>query len=533
DDGPRSDAQQPPPQGSPVAEAGSGRGAAPADPGGAAPVPALDRAGRSWRPVRRVLRSGSDAPLESRLLAAPVRGRDLSGIDPPRLRTGRPVPVGHRPARHRPGHRHRHPVRHRPRPGPGRARFRPGAGTLGPPLRPGSADRTDRPCLRRPRPAPPGGRCGPAQPGLAAHPGSPGLPARGLPAPALAGCRRTAGQRRHGPAGQRVAAAALRFRHGFDSSHRAADHDLPARGDEPMTARLSILASALLLAACGQSGSPDTQAGADAGDQAAAGGDRVVYVYNWSDYIAEDTLANFEQETGIRVVYDTYDSNEMMEAKLLAGASGYDVVFPSARPFAERHIQAGVYLPLDKAQLPNLANLDPGIVASLQDVDPGNAYTVPYFWGTTGLGINIGKVTEALGEDAALDSWSLLFDPATVGKLANCGVSVLDDEQEAFAAALIWKGMDPNGHDRGESQVVAEVYKAIKPHLRYCNSGRYMDDLANGGLCLAMGYSGDIAMAADRSEEAGTGFEIQYVIPKEGAVRWVDLIAIPKDAPHP
>ncbi|HLS84068.1 MAG TPA: polyamine ABC transporter substrate-binding protein [Arenimonas sp.] len=300
-----------------------------------------------------------------------------------------------------------------------------------------------------------------------------------------------------------------------------------------MTARLSILASALLLAACGQSGSPDTQAGADAGDQAAAGGDRVVYVYNWSDYIAEDTLANFEQETGIRVVYDTYDSNEMMEAKLLAGASGYDVVFPSARPFAERHIQAGVYLPLDKAQLPNLANLDPGIVASLQDVDPGNAYTVPYFWGTTGLGINIGKVTEALGEDAALDSWSLLFDPATVGKLANCGVSVLDDEQEAFAAALIWKGMDPNGHDSGESQVVAEVYKAIKPHLRYFNSGRYMDDLANGDLCLAMGYSGDIAMAADRSEEAGTGFEIQYVIPKEGAVRWVDLIAIPKDAPHP
>jgi len=299
-----------------------------------------------------------------------------------------------------------------------------------------------------------------------------------------------------------------------------------------MTARLSILASALLLAACGQSGSPDPSASADAGDKAAAG-DRVVYVYNWSDYIAEDVLGEFEQETGIKVVYDVYDSNEMLEAKLLAGASGYDVIFPSARPFAQRHIQAGVYLPLDKDKLGNLGNLEPRLMAGLEDVDPGNAHTVPYMWGTTGLGINVGMVREALGEDVPLDSWSLLFDPAIVSKLQGCGVAVLDDEQEAFAAALIWKGMDPNGHDSNETEVVTEVYKAIKPHLRYFNSARYMDDLANGDLCLTMGYSGDIAQAAARSEEAETGYEIIYVIPKEGAVRWFDLIAIPRDAPHP
>jgi putrescine transport system substrate-binding protein len=298
------------------------------------------------------------------------------------------------------------------------------------------------------------------------------------------------------------------------------------------TLRASLLASALLLAACGGSPEPAGEAAAPGAKPEAGGDEKVVYVYNWSDYVAEDTLANFEKATGIKVVYDVYDANEMLETKLMAGASGYDVVFPSARPFAQRHIVAGVYAPLDKSKLGNLGNLDPGLLAALEDVDPGNAHTVPYMWGTTGLGINVAKVKEALGEDVALDSWNLLFDPANAEKLAACGISVLDDEQEAFAAALIHAGRDPNGTGGDETQVVVDAYARIRPHIRYFNSSRYIDDLANGDVCLAMGYSGDVFMASDRAEEAENGMEIRYVIPKEGAVRWFDLIAIPKDAPH-
>ncbi|WP_231696221.1 polyamine ABC transporter substrate-binding protein [Arenimonas sp.] len=298
-----------------------------------------------------------------------------------------------------------------------------------------------------------------------------------------------------------------------------------------MILRYSLIASALLLAACSRSPEPPATDAAPAAD-ASAQGEKVVYVYNWSDYIAEDTIANFEAETGIKVVYDVYDNNEMLEAKLMAGASGYDLVFPSARPFAQRHIQAGVYAPLDKSKLSNLGNLDATLLQGLQDVDPGNAHALPYMWGTTGLGINVAKVKEVLGEDAPLDSWSLLFDPANAAKLAACGITVLDDEQEAFAAALIWKGMDANALTGNETQVVTDVFAAIRPHVRYFNSSKYIDDLANGDICLAMGYSGDVFLAGDRAEESGNGVEIQYIIPKEGAVRWVDLMAIPKDAPH-
>ena len=299
-----------------------------------------------------------------------------------------------------------------------------------------------------------------------------------------------------------------------------------------LSLRLGLMASALLLAAC----SPSQDSGdatAPAGPAGTGNEQRVVYVYNWSDYIAEDTLANFEAATGIRVVYDVYDSNEMLEAKLMAGSSGYDVVFPSARPFAQRHIQAGVYAPLDKAQLGNLGNLDADLLAGLQDVDPGNTHALPYMWGTTGLGINVGKVKEILGEDAPLDSWALLFDPANAQKLAACGISVLDDEQETFAAALIWKGRDANALVGDETQVVSDVYAGIRPHVRYFNSSRYIDDLANGDICLAMGYSGDVFQARDSAADAENGIEIAYIIPKEGAVRWVDMMAIPRDAPHP
>ncbi|WP_460457794.1 polyamine ABC transporter substrate-binding protein [Arenimonas alkanexedens] len=294
--------------------------------------------------------------------------------------------------------------------------------------------------------------------------------------------------------------------------------------------RLSLIASALVLAACGRG--PDSADTNSATAPTAPAGEQVVYVYNWSDYIAEDTLANFERDTGIRAVYDNYDSNEMLEAKLLAGASGYDLVFPSARPFAQRHIQAGIYGPIDRAKLGNYGNLDPDILAGLVDVDPGNAHTVPYMWGTTGLGINVTKVREILGEDVALDSWALLFDPANAAKLAACGISVLDDPQEAFGAALIYRGRDANGLTGDETQVVTDTFAAVREHIRAFDSSRYIDDLANGDLCLAMGYSGDVFLAGDRAEEAGNGVEIAYIIPKEGALRWVDLMAIPKDAPH-
>lgn len=301
-----------------------------------------------------------------------------------------------------------------------------------------------------------------------------------------------------------------------------------------MSLRPSVLASCLLLAACGGTESPAPQPAATADSAApAAAADKVVHVYNWSDYVAENTLADFEKATGIRVVYDVYDANEILEAKLMAGGSGYDVVFPSARPFAERHIKSGIYQPLDRSQLPNHGNLDPAILQGLADVDPGNQHLVPYMWGTTGLGINLAKVREVLGADAKLDSWSLLFDPANAAKLASCGISVLDDDQETFGAALIWLGRNPNDHAADEVEVVSKAYAAIRPHVRYFNSSKYIDDLANGDLCLSMGYSGDIFIARDRAAEAENGVEISYIIPNEGALRWVDTMAVPKDAPHP
>ena len=295
-----------------------------------------------------------------------------------------------------------------------------------------------------------------------------------------------------------------------------------------MTLRLATLASALILAACGAS-----QPGAESGD-----GGKVLNVYNWSDYVADGTITGFEEATGIRVNYDVYSENETLETKLVAGGSGYDVVFPSARPFAQRQIRTGLYAPLDKSQLPNLAHMDPDIMEGLTDIDPDNAHVVPYMWGTTGLGINVARVREALGADAPLDSWGLLFDPANASKLASCGIHVLDDDQEAFGAALLWLGRDPNAGAADEIDAVREVYAAIRPHIRTFNNAEYKDALANGDACLVMGYSGDIGQARDVAAEAAeaTGREapdIAYVIPKEGALRWMDVIAIPADARNP
>ena len=261
--------------------------------------------------------------------------------------------------------------------------------------------------------------------------------------------------------------------------------------------------------------------------------DQTVHIYNWNDYFAEDTLPGFEQATGIRPVLDLYDSNEVLEAKLLAGSSGYDVIFPTARPFAARHIKAGLYLPLDKSKLPGLDKLDPAIMASLAEIDPDNAHVVPYMWGTSGLGVNTAKVKAALGDDAQLATWALVFDPDKAAKLADCGISLLDDPTEVFSAALAYLGKDPNSLDKADLDAATEVLNAVHPYIRYYHSSQYQSDLANGDLCVAMGYSGDVLQARDRADEAGNGVEIAYLIPREGAALWTDVMAIPKDAPNP
>jgi putrescine transport system substrate-binding protein len=260
---------------------------------------------------------------------------------------------------------------------------------------------------------------------------------------------------------------------------------------------------------------------------------KVVNVYNWTDYIAEDTLENFTKTTGIKVTYDVYDANETLEAKLLAGKSGYDVIFPSAQPFAHRHIAGGIYRPLDRSKLPHYKNLDPEILKALETVDPGNQYVVPYMWGTTGIGYNINKVKEVLGEDAPVGSLRMLFDPAVVSKLAACGVTLMDDEAEGLGAALIYLGKSPNTNDPKDIEAAAEVISKVRPYIRYFHSSQYINDLANGDSCVAQGYSGDVLQARDRADEAGNDVEIGYSIPKEGAILWFDVIAIPKDAPHP
>ncbi|MBN2646897.1 MAG: polyamine ABC transporter substrate-binding protein [Thiotrichales bacterium] len=266
---------------------------------------------------------------------------------------------------------------------------------------------------------------------------------------------------------------------------------------------------------------------------ASANAQETLHVYNWSDYIADETVANFEKASGIKVVYDVYDSNEVLEAKLLAGKSGYDLVFPTARPFVDRHIKAGIYQKLDKAALVNYQHLDGDILKSLADIDPDNAYAVPYMWGTTGIGINVKKVKAILGDEMPLDTWSLIFDPKISAKLAQCGISLMDDATEVFAAAHAYKAENNNDFSNKSIDAAAETVRAVRGNIRYFHSSQYINDLANGDLCVAHGYSGDILQARDRAAEANNGNEVAYFAPKEGAVVWTDVMVIPKDAPNP
>ncbi|WP_112323504.1 polyamine ABC transporter substrate-binding protein [Oceanibium sediminis] len=258
----------------------------------------------------------------------------------------------------------------------------------------------------------------------------------------------------------------------------------------------------------------------------------VLNIYNWSDYIAEDTIEKFEAETGIEVNYDVYDSNEVLEAKMLAGNSGYDLVVPTS-DFFQRQNAAGVYQPLDKSKLPNLVNMDADLMKAAAAYDPDNAHSVIYMWGTTAIGYNVAKVTEALGEDAPVDSWALIFEPENMQKLADCGVSFLDAPTEMLPPAIKYLGGDPETTDPAEFEKAADLLLSVRPYVRYFHSSQYINDLANGDICVAVGFSGDVFIAQARAEEADNGVEIAYTIPEEGALSWYDLLAIPADAPNP
>lgn len=256
-----------------------------------------------------------------------------------------------------------------------------------------------------------------------------------------------------------------------------------------------------------------------------------VHIYNWSDYIGEDTLAEFQKATGIKPVYDVFDSNETLEGKLLAGRTGYDVVVPSNH-FLGKQIRAGAFQALDRSKLPNWSNLDPALLKQLETNDPGNQYAVPYLWGTNGIGYNVEKVKEVLGVDK-IDSWAVIFEPENMAKLSKCGVAFLDSADEMIPATLNYLGLDPNSTNADDYAKAEAKLLEVRPYVTYFHSSKYIADLANGNICVAAGFSGDILQAADRAEEAGKGIEIAYAIPKEGGNLWFDMLAIPADSANP
>ena len=280
---------------------------------------------------------------------------------------------------------------------------------------------------------------------------------------------------------------------------------------------------ATIVAGCSR---PATHADADA----ATANEKVLNVYNWSDYIQPSVIKDFERETGIHVNYDVFDSNEILETKLLTGHTNYDIVVPSAA-FMERQLQADIYRKLDKSLLPNLKNVDPGIQSALAIYDPGNQYAVDYMWITSGVGYNAAAIKERM-PDAPVGSWRMILDPAVVSKFADCGVSVLDAPSEVVATALLYIGRDPNSNSPEDLKAAEQVLKAVRPYIRYVDSSRYIDNLANGEICLAMGWSGDIKQAHDRAQEANKGVDLVYSIPHEGSIVNLDVLVIPADAPH-
>ncbi|MHC8369121.1 polyamine ABC transporter substrate-binding protein [Pseudomonas sp. ZT5P21] len=253
-----------------------------------------------------------------------------------------------------------------------------------------------------------------------------------------------------------------------------------------------------------------------------------VHIYNWSDYIGETTLADFQKETGIKPVYDVFDSNETLEGKLLAGRTGYDVVVPSNH-FLGKQIKAGAFQKLDKSKLPNYSNLDPVLLKRLEQNDPGNLYAVPYLWGTNGIGYNVDKIKAVLGVDK-IDSWAMVFEPENIKKLHSCGVAFLDSADEMMPTVLNYMGLNANSTNPEDYKKAEAKLLAVRPYVTYFHSSKYIADLANGDICIAIGFSGDMFQAKNRADEAKKGVNIAYSIPKEGGALWFDMLAIPKDS---
>ncbi len=260
--------------------------------------------------------------------------------------------------------------------------------------------------------------------------------------------------------------------------------------------------------------------------------ERAVNVYNWTDYIDPAAIERFQKETGIQVRYDVYDSLETLEGKLLAGSSGYDVVVPTSEPTFSRLIKVGALQPIDWKRVPNRAGLDPTLMQRVASSDPGNRYGAIYLWGTIGLGIIPDRV-RAQAPDAAMDSWNLLFRPENARRIAACGITMMDSAIDVIPSVLKYLGRDPGSTDPADLQSVETLLMSIRPYIRTFASGGAVNALAAGETCLVMSYSGDVIQAAARAEEAGRGVSVQYVAPKEGAQLWFDMLAIPKDAPHP
>ena len=305
--------------------------------------------------------------------------------------------------------------------------------------------------------------------------------------------------------------------------------------------RLASFSLALImggLAACGGGSVSGPGPAAATPAEAIDAEEKVLHVYNWPDYIAENTIAKFETQTGIKVHYTLYSNADVLEERLRAHPDAYDVIFPTAQPHAQRMISAGLLSKLDAGRLGNLAHIDKDILRELQDIDPGNQHVAPYMWGTTGLGVNVEKARAALGPAAALDSWGLLFDPANVSKLSSCGIGIMDNEIEALPAALIWRGLNPNDFSPEAIAAAEQAYLRIRSHVRkFGNDSELIDGLADGSLCLVLAYSGDVQQAQVQAGEAALAAktpapEIRYVIPREGAMRWMDVVAIPKQAKH-
>jgi putrescine transport system substrate-binding protein len=322
------------------------------------------------------------------------------------------------------------------------------------------------------------------------------------------------------------------------------------------SARFGVVAfvSALLLAGCGeekkeeqaaapaaeqpaqpatqeQTASTEQPAAAPAAETAAAepGSGGELNVYNWSDYIGETTVEDFQKETGVTVRYDVYDSNETLDAKLKAGNTGYDIVVPTGS-FLGQQIQAGIYQKIDKSKISNYGNIDPQILEALKPFDPTNEYAVPYFWGTVGIGVDVAKVKERLGENAPIDSFDLLLKPENAAKLQDCGISMLDSPSDILPPALKYLGKDPHSKSEEDYAAVEQMLTAVRPYVKYFHSSQYINDLAGGELCAVIGWSGDVFIAQARAEEAGSKAELSYSIPKEGTLLWVDSFASPKDA---